>query len=87
MGLISIILWAVTIVGYVVWNLWQRMSKLEQIAEKQAKFIEETKNAVSNVTYMFDKIDEENIFRANDYVGQMWLELKQLNEALKQYKQ
>jgi hypothetical protein len=35
----------------------------------------------------FDKIDEEQTFRSNDYVGQMWLELKNLNESLKQYKE
>jgi hypothetical protein len=85
MGLIAIILWIVTILGYVFYNLWQRMSKLEKIAEEQATFISQTKNAISNITYAFDKIDEENVFRSNDYVGQMWLELKQLNEALKQY--
>jgi hypothetical protein len=86
MGLISIILWVVSIVGFIFWNLWQRNEKLEQLANKQAKVIEETKNAVNVVTQMFDKIDEENIFRANDYVGQMWLELKSLNEQLKNYK-
>ena len=85
MGFIAIILWIVTILGYVFYNLWQRMSKLEKIAEEQATFISQTKNAISNITYAFDKIDEENVFRSNDYVGQMWLELKQLNEALKQY--
>jgi hypothetical protein len=85
MGLIAIILWIVTILGYVFYNLWQRMSKLEKIAEEQTTFISQTKNAISNITYAFDKIDEENVFRSNDYVGQMWLELKQLNEALKQY--
>jgi hypothetical protein len=31
---------------------------------------------------MFDKIDEANTFlEVNDYVGQMWLELKNLNES------
>ena len=35
---------------------------------------------------MFDKIDEANTFRSNDYVGAMWEELKNLNDALKQYK-
>jgi len=86
MGLIAIILWVVSVVGFIFYNLWQRNTKLEQLAEKQAKFIEETKNAVNIVTVMFDKIDEENIFRANDYVGQMWLELKNLNDQLKNYK-
>lgn len=86
MGLIAIILWVVTVLGFIFWNLWQRNIKLEDIATKQAKVIDETKNAVNTVTVMFDKIDEENIFRANDYVGQMWLELKALNEQLKNYK-
>jgi hypothetical protein len=86
MGLIAIILWVVTVLGFIFWNLWQRNVKLEDIANKQAKVIDETKNAVSTVTTMFDKIDEENVFRSNDYVGQMWLELKALNEQLKNYK-
>jgi hypothetical protein len=86
-GTIALILWVLTVLGFVFNNLWQRISKLEKIAERQATKIQETKQAIHNITYMFDKIDEENIFRANDYVGQMWLELKQLNESLKQYKE
>mgnify|MGYP003346017230 CR=1 FL=1 len=86
-GIIAIILWISTIVGFVFWNLWQRISKLEDIANKQAQHIAETKSAVNNITYAFDKLDEEQIFRSNDYVGQMWLELKNLNDALKQYKE
>lgn len=86
LGLIAIILWVVTVLGYIIWNLWKQVNKLTEIAEKQQSFIEHTKNAVHNVTYMFDKIDEANTFRSNDYVGAMWEELKNLNEALKQYK-
>lgn len=86
-GTIAIILWVLTILGFVFNNLWQRISKLEKITEKQAFRINETKQAVHNITYMFDKIDEANTFRSNDYVGQMWLELKNLNESLKQYQE
>jgi len=85
-GIISIVLWVVTILSYIIYNLWKQVNKLTEIAEKQANFINETKNAVYNVTYMFDKIDEANTFRSNDYVGHMWEELKNLNDALKQYK-
>jgi hypothetical protein len=85
-GTIAIILWAVTVLSYVIYNLWKQVNKLQEIAEKQAAFINETKTAVYNVTYMFDKIDEANTFRSNDYVGAMWEELKNLNDALKQYK-
>jgi hypothetical protein len=86
-GIIAIILWVVTVLGFIFNNLWQRINKLEQITEKQANRINETKQAISNITYAFDKIDEDQTFRGNDYVGQMWLELKNLNESLKQYRE
>ena len=60
-GIIAIILWISTIVGFVFWNLWQRITKLEDIANKQAQHIAETKSAVNNITYAFDKLDGSNI--------------------------
>jgi hypothetical protein len=85
-GTISLILWVVTILGYIFRNLWLRNQKLEELVEKQQKFINESKSSVDQITQIFDKVDQENVFRSNDYVGQMWLELKALNEALKNYK-
>lgn len=84
-GTIAIILWIVTILGYIFRNLWVRIQKLEKISESQAAFINETKSSVAQITTMFDTIDNENTFRTNDYVGQMWEELKTLNETLKNY--
>jgi hypothetical protein len=86
-GTIAILLWVVTVVGFIFNNLWQRINKLEKITDNQSQRIAETKQAVNNITLAFDKIDEEQTFRSNDYVGQMWLELKNLNESLKQYKE
>ena len=86
MGTIALILWVVTIAGYFFRNLWVQNKKLEEIVEKQQTFINETKSSIDQITGIFDQIDQENIFRSNDYVGQMWLELKQLNEILKKYK-
>lgn len=86
-GTIAILLWVVTVVGFIFNNLWQRINKLEKITNNQSQRIAETKQAINNITLAFDKIDEDQTFRSNDYVGQMWLELKNLNESLKQYKE
>jgi hypothetical protein len=86
LGIISIALWVITILGFVFRNLWVRIQKLEEIVDNQNAFINNTKSAVSQVTEIFVHVDQENVFRSNDYVGQMWLELKQLNETLKKYK-
>lgn len=85
-GIIALLLWVVTIVGYVFRNLWIQNKKLEKIVEEQQQFINENKASINQITEIFDKVDQENIFRSNDYVGQMWIELKQLNEVLKNYK-
>ena len=86
-GTIAILLWVVTVVGFIFNNLWQRINKLEKITDNQSQRIAETKQAINNITLAFDKIDEDQTFRSNDYVGQMWLELKNLNESLKQYRE
>ena len=86
-GTIAILLWVITVVGFIFNNLWQRINKLEKITDNQSQRIAETKQAINNITLAFDKIDEDQTFRSNDYVGQMWLELKNLNESLKQYKE
>jgi hypothetical protein len=86
LGIISIGLWVVTILGFIFRNLWVRNNKLEKMLNEQTAFIQETKQTVEVVTKTFDEIDQENIFRSNDYVGQMWLNLKSLNEILKNYK-
>jgi hypothetical protein len=86
LGIISIGLWVVTILGFIFRNLWVRNNKLEKMLNEQTAFIQETKQTIEVVTKTFDEIDQENIFRSNDYVGQMWLNLKSLNEVLKNYK-
>ena len=86
LGIISMTLWVITILGFVFRNLWVRNNKLEQMLNEQTAFIQDTKQTIEVITKTFDEIDQENIFRSNDYVGQMWLSLKSLNEVLKNYK-
>ena len=39
-GIISIILWVATVIGYIIWNLNQKVAKLEAIAAKQQIIID-----------------------------------------------
>jgi hypothetical protein len=61
LGIISIALWVVTILGFVFRNLWIRNNKLEQMLNEQNAFIQETKQTIEAVTKTFDEIDQENI--------------------------
>jgi hypothetical protein len=40
LGIISIVLWIATVIGYIVWNLNQKVVKLEEIAARQKIIID-----------------------------------------------
>jgi hypothetical protein len=84
--IINIGLWVVSIMIYIIITQYRRNEKLEKIAQQQAEYIETTRKSIDQITKTFDVIDQQNLFRANDYIGQMWIDLKELNETLKNFK-
>ena len=53
-GIISLLLWVITILGYIFRNLWLRIQKLEKIANDQAAFIADAKSTINQVTTIFE---------------------------------
>jgi hypothetical protein len=84
--IINIGLWVISILVYIIITQYRKNEKLENIAQQQAEYIELTRKSVSQITKTFDVIDQQNLFRSNDYIGQMWIDLKELNETLKNFK-
>lgn len=84
--IINIGIWVISIMVYIIITQYRKNEKLEKIAQQQADYIEITRRSVDKITKTFDVIDQQNLFRANDYIGQMWLDLKDLNETLKNFK-
>lgn len=84
--IINIGLWVISILVYIIITQYRKNEKLENIAQQQAEYIELTRKSVGQITKTFDIIDQQNLFRANDYIGQMWIDLKELNETLKNFK-
>ena len=58
-AIISIVLWVVTIVGYVVWNLYNKNKKLEQMVINQQAFIEGIKGCMKVVNETANQIDSK----------------------------
>ena len=83
---LNIALWVFTIMGYIIYNLYQRSNKLEKMVEESTLHLNETKLAIRLITAQFEEVDNQQIFRANDHIGSMFNDLKLLNEQLKLYR-
>jgi hypothetical protein len=55
----SISLWIFTILGYIIWNLFQKNRKLEQMVLSQQFFINGIKDCMKDINKTADQIDSK----------------------------
>ena len=82
---INIALWLFTIAGYVIYNLYQKNTKLEGIVRTQ----EEVFHALKQITEESDKrlkdMDAKGIFQSDDEVGTFFKTIMTLQGILNEY--
>ena len=55
----AISLWVVSVIGYVIWNLFQKNRKLESIVVNQQVFIESIKGCMKEINTCANEIDSK----------------------------
>jgi hypothetical protein len=59
LGIIAISVWVVSIIGYVIWNLFQKNRKLEKMAVSQQVFIANIKDCMKEINNCANQIDSK----------------------------
>jgi hypothetical protein len=85
LGLISIGLWISTIVGYIIWNLNNKVVKLEQIAAKQKIIIDSVAAIVEESNKQLHQVDLTEAFKADDQIGFFFRNLQNIQDSLSHY--
>ena len=85
LGIISIILWVVTIVGYVIWNLNNKVAKLEAIASKQQIIIDSISAIVDESNKQLEAVDLTEAFKSDDQIGFFFRNLQNIQDSLNHY--
>jgi uncharacterized coiled-coil protein SlyX len=85
LGIISIVLWIVTVVGYIIWNLNNKVVKLEEIANKQAIIIESISAIVNESQKMLDQVELTEAFKSDDQIGFFFRNLQNIQDSLNHY--
>jgi len=85
LGIISIVLWIFTIFGYIIWNLNQKVIKLEQIATKQKVIIDSISAIVDESNKQLNQVDLTEAFKSDDQIGFFFRNLQNIQDSLNHY--
>ena len=84
-GIISICLWIATIVGYIIWNLNKKVTKLEQIATQQRVIIDSVAAIISESDKQLKSVELTEAFKSDDQIGFFFNSLKAIQDSLNYY--
>jgi hypothetical protein len=85
LGIISIVLWIATVIGYIVWNLNQKVVKLEEIAARQRVIIDSISAIVDQSNKMLNEVELTEAFKSDDQIGFFFNSLKNIQDSLNHY--
>jgi peptidoglycan hydrolase CwlO-like protein len=82
---VSIILWVSTIIGYIVFNLFNKNRKLELIISKQNDFIKNILSLADNIDKTAQKIDSTMWVSADPELKIMFDDIKNMQDNIKKF--
>ena len=84
-GIITLILWVVTIVGWVIYNLYQKNIKLEETVINQATFIAGLQSMIYESDKALKNLDEKIWMESDKELQTVFQNLKAVQEGLNQF--
>jgi hypothetical protein len=85
-GIIAIILWVATIIGYVISNLIVQNEKLIRLVEERDIYINNLDLVIEDINKRLQEVDMKGTFASDDEVGFFFNSLKKMSETLNVYK-
>jgi hypothetical protein len=83
--IISIVIWPITIIAYVIWNLYNKNVKLESMIVKQNEFIKSVLGLADSIDKTAMKIDSTMWVSADPELKTMFEDIKTMQENIKQF--
>jgi hypothetical protein len=84
-GIISLTLWVVTVIGWVVYNLYQKNIRLEQTVINQATFIAGLQSMIYESDKALKHLDDKIWMESDAELQTVFQNLKAVQEGLNQF--
>lgn len=82
---IAIILWIVTVIGYVIYNLYNKNKKLENIVLNQRENLDVFVSLAKQIDKTADQIDSKIWVQSDPEFLQLMESVKEMQSSIKQY--
>lgn len=83
--LISISIWVASVVGYIIWNLFNKNRKLESIVIKQQFFIDGIKDCMKEVNNTANQIDSKIWVQSDPEFLSLMENVKQMQARINEF--
>jgi hypothetical protein len=83
--IIAITLWGITIIGYIVYNLFTKNKKLENIVYKQQYFIDGIKDSMKEINKAAEQIDSKIWVQSDPEFLVLMENVKIMQESINQF--
>ena len=85
-GMIAITLWVVSIIGYIIYNLYQKNIKLEDIVIKQSNLLQGLGGIIQESDKVIRELDTKIWTEGDKELAAVFQNLRAIQEALNQYR-
>jgi hypothetical protein len=84
-GIIALIVWAVSIIGYVIWNLFQKNRRLESMVVTQQLFIDNIKDCMKEINVAANQIDSKLWVQSDPEFLSLMENVKQMQTRINEF--
>jgi hypothetical protein len=84
-GIIALIVWVVSIIGYVIWNLFQKNRRLESMVVTQQLFIDGIKDCMKEINVAANQIDSKLWVQSDPEFLSLMENVKQMQTRINEF--
>lgn len=82
----AIALTAISVLGYIIFNLNRKVVKQEEIINYQVGYLRNVAYLINESKIYVEQLDEKGAFRSDDEVGVFFNFMKQIQETINEYR-
>lgn len=86
LGTIAIILWVGSVIGFVIYNLYQKNVKLEEMVVRQSSLIQGLSGVIQESDRVIKELDTKIWTEGDKELAAVFQNLRAIQEALNQYR-
>ena len=80
---LSLILWVLTITGFVIWNLYRKNKQMEELIEFQNYYIQAINSMAADLELVVNKIDTTMWVQSDPELIQLFETIKNIQQTIK----